>query len=205
MDRLLFSFAAVLACGSVPAHAADASADAAADSAVDAAADQPIVVTGQQVKYGSKSTSTATKTDTDVKDIPQALTTVTAQQIEDQQLRSVGDLMLFVPGASYNAGRATATRSCCAATAAPPTSSSTSTIETAPKVSALHNLKTTPNPGITSPGRRADERTQPVGAELNDVISFGNASVCQKENDSLPYCNTGYWNYWQLLSSTTSA
>jgi len=104
MDRLLFSFAAALACGSVPAHAADASADAAADSAVDAAADQPIVVTGQQVKYGSKSTSTATKTDTDVKDIPQALTTVTAQQIEDQQLRSVGDLMLFVPGASYNAG-----------------------------------------------------------------------------------------------------
>jgi catecholate siderophore receptor len=98
MGRLLFPFAAALVCGAAPTHAADAAADASAD------ADQPIVVTGQQVKYGVKATSTATRTNTDVKDIPQALTTVTAQQIEDQQLRSVGDLLLFVPGASYNAG-----------------------------------------------------------------------------------------------------
>ena len=67
------------------------------------------------MKYGVKSTSTATKTDTDVKDIPQALTIVTSAQIEDQQLRSVADLLTFVPGASYNAARAIATRSCCAA------------------------------------------------------------------------------------------
>jgi len=100
MDRLLFPLAAALACGAAPAHAAEA---AAADaSAADGA--EPIVITGQQVKYGVKSTTTATKTNTDVKDVPQALTTVTAQQIEDQQLRSVGDLLLFVPGASYNAG-----------------------------------------------------------------------------------------------------
>ena len=100
MDRLLFPLAAALACGAAPAHAAEA---AAADaSAADGA--EPIVITGQQVKYGVKSTTTATKTNTDVQDVPQALTTVTAQQIEDQQLRSVGDLLLFVPGASYNAG-----------------------------------------------------------------------------------------------------
>jgi catecholate siderophore receptor len=98
MARLLFSFTAALACGAAPAHAATAADEATADT------DQTIVVTGQQVKYGSKSTSTATKTDTEVKDIPQALTTVTAQQIGDQQLRSIGELMLFVPGASYNAG-----------------------------------------------------------------------------------------------------
>jgi catecholate siderophore receptor len=105
MDRLLlFSSAAALACGAAPVHAAEAAAaDASGDSgAADAA--EPIVITGQQVKYGVKATATATKTETDVKDIPQALTTVTAQQIEDQQLRSVGDLLLFVPGASYNAG-----------------------------------------------------------------------------------------------------
>ena len=102
MDRLFYPFAAALACGAVPAYAADGAADSAADAA--AGADQTIVVTGQQVKYGNKSTSTATKTDTDVKDIPQALTTVSRQQIDDQQLRSVGDLLLFVPGASYNAG-----------------------------------------------------------------------------------------------------
>ena len=99
MDRLLFPVAAALACGAVPGHATEtALADAAAG------ADQTIVVTGRQVKYGNKSTSIATKTDTDVKDVPQALTTVSSQQIADQQLRSLGDLLLFVPGASYNAG-----------------------------------------------------------------------------------------------------
>jgi catecholate siderophore receptor len=100
MVRLFIPIAATLACGSLPAGAA--AADAAA-SASDSAA-EPIVITGQQVKYGARATSTATKTETDVKDIPQALTTVTSQQITDQQLRSVGELLLFVPGASTNAG-----------------------------------------------------------------------------------------------------
>jgi catecholate siderophore receptor len=105
MDRLLlFPFAAAIACGATPAHASDAAAAEADATAAAAYAAAPIIVTGQQVKYGIKATSTATKTATDVKDIPQALTTVTSQQIEDQQLRSVGDLLLFVPGASYNAG-----------------------------------------------------------------------------------------------------
>ena len=100
MDRLLLlSAVSVFACGATPAFAAEAAADGAA-----AETSEPIVITGQQVKYGVRSTSTATKTSTDVKDVPQALTTVTSQQIEDQQLRSMGDLMLFVPGASYNAG-----------------------------------------------------------------------------------------------------
>ena len=100
MDRLLLlSLASVFACGTTPAFAADAATGGAA-----ADASEPIVITGQQLKYGVKSTSTATKTNTDVKDIPQTLTTVTSQQIEDQQLRSMGGLMLFVPGASYNAG-----------------------------------------------------------------------------------------------------
>ena len=50
------------------------------------------------------STSTATKTNTDIKNIPQALTIVTDGQIADQQLRSVADLLNFVPGASYGSG-----------------------------------------------------------------------------------------------------
>ena len=41
---------------------------------------------------------------TDIKNIPQALSIISSAQIEDQQLRSVGDLLLFVPGASYNSG-----------------------------------------------------------------------------------------------------
>lgn len=98
MGRLLLPLAAALACGAAPAYANDIVADPSSDGAA------PIVVTGQQVHYGVKATSTATKTATDVKDIPQALTTVTSEQIADQQLRSVGDLLKYVPGASYGGG-----------------------------------------------------------------------------------------------------
>ena len=102
MDRLLYPFAVALACGAAPAFAAEtAAADAVASA--DASADQ-IVVTGERVPYGVKATSTATKTPTDIRNVPQALTVVTKAQIDDQQLRSVGDLLLFVPGASYNSG-----------------------------------------------------------------------------------------------------
>jgi len=102
MDRLALSIlAAAAACGAGPAYADGADANA---SAGEASSSNTIVVTGQQMKYGERSTGTATKTDTNVKDIPQALTTVTSQQIQDQQLDSVGDLLLFVPGASYGGG-----------------------------------------------------------------------------------------------------
>ncbi|MEO7276693.1 MAG: TonB-dependent siderophore receptor [Sphingomicrobium sp.] len=51
-----------------------------------------------------QSTISATRTGTAVKDVPQALTIITAAQIDDQQLRSVADLLNFVPGASYGSG-----------------------------------------------------------------------------------------------------
>src|SRR5690242_6645253 len=98
MDRLLFPLAAALACGAAPLHAADTLGDESANGI------DPIVITGQQLKYGSKSTSTATRTNSDVRDIPQGLTTVTSRQIEDQQLRSIANLLLYVPGASYGGG-----------------------------------------------------------------------------------------------------
>jgi catecholate siderophore receptor len=100
MDRLFaYPLAAALLCGAAPVSAAEASADAA-----DGADQREIVITGQRLEYGIKATSTATKTSTDIKNIPQALTVVSSGQIADQQLRSVGDLLLFVPGASYNSG-----------------------------------------------------------------------------------------------------
>src|SRR4051794_13891159 len=99
MGRLFLTpLAAALACGAGPVYASDAATEASSGGS------DPIVITGQQVKYGVRSTSTATKTDTNIKDIPQALTTVTSRQIEDQQLRSVGEMLLYVPGASYNGG-----------------------------------------------------------------------------------------------------
>jgi catecholate siderophore receptor len=98
MDRLfIFSFAAALLCSTAPALAADVAADGAADQ-------REIVVTGDRIPYGVKVTSTATKTNTDIKDVPQALTIVTSGQIKDQQLRSIADLLNFVPGASYGSG-----------------------------------------------------------------------------------------------------
>ena len=75
-----------------------------AATAASAAAADTIVVTGDRIQYGVRATSTATKTDTDVRNIPQAMTVVSSGQIADQQLRSVADLLTFVPGASYGSG-----------------------------------------------------------------------------------------------------
>jgi len=102
--------AAFLASVSSPALAATAdsaekdAATAAASTAASAAAEQTIVVTGQRPEYGAKSTSTATKTNTDIRNIPQALTVISEKQIEDQAIRSVAELLTFVPGATPGTG-----------------------------------------------------------------------------------------------------
>jgi catecholate siderophore receptor len=101
MDRV---FTLTCACASLVVARPAAAEEADASSASSIAAGAEIVVTGERMKYGVKRSSTATKTDTDLKNIPQAVSIVSAAQIEDQQLRSVGDLLLFVPGASYNSG-----------------------------------------------------------------------------------------------------
>jgi catecholate siderophore receptor len=102
MDRLfVLSFGAALLCGGAPVCAADNATDATAEGAAD---QREIVVTGQRVEYGVRATSTATRTRTDIRNIPQALTVVSEGQIQDQQLRSIGDLLNFVPGASYGSG-----------------------------------------------------------------------------------------------------
>jgi len=99
MTRLsALSLGAALLCSASPVIAADA---AAADAA---AAGPEIIVKGERIPYGVKVTTTATKTPTDIRNVPQALTIVSSAQIEDQQIRSVGEMLLFVPGASYNSG-----------------------------------------------------------------------------------------------------
>src|SRR6476659_1090495 len=101
MDRLLlYPLAAALVCGAAPAHAAGTDATASAD----AGTGPDIVITGERVPYGVKVTTSATKTATDIRNVPQAMTIISSQQIADQQIRSVGELLLFVPGASYNSG-----------------------------------------------------------------------------------------------------
>ena len=66
--------------------------------------DQAIVVTGQRLEYGVNATSTATRTNADLKDIPQSLSVISERQIEDQSLRSIADVLTYVPGATPGTG-----------------------------------------------------------------------------------------------------
>ena len=101
---VLLASAASFVAIAIPAQALAAEAEAAVAVADSAEASETIVVTGQREEYGVRSTSTATKTPTDIKDIPQALTVISESQIEDQALRSIADVLMFVPGATPGTG-----------------------------------------------------------------------------------------------------
>ncbi len=94
---------AAIAADAADSTAAAATATAGAAATADAAS-QTIIVTGQRGEYGAKKTSTATKTNTDIRNIPQALTVISEKQIEDQSIRSVAELLTFVPGATPGTG-----------------------------------------------------------------------------------------------------
>ena len=84
-----------------PALAADTGAGG---ETVELAEADPIVVIGDRGGYDVKDTCAATKTCTPLKDVPQAVSVVTAEQIADQSLRSIADVLYLVPGASVNSG-----------------------------------------------------------------------------------------------------
>ncbi|URD59852.1 TonB-dependent siderophore receptor [Sphingomonas sp. KRR8] len=88
-----------------PAIAADKAGSAVAALTERENLEQPTVtVTGKREEYGVSATSTATRTNTLLRNVPQAISVVSQAQIEDQSLRSVADLLMFVPGASPNSG-----------------------------------------------------------------------------------------------------
>ena len=68
-----------------------------AAAAADEIDTEQIVVTG--TRDARPSTSTATRTDTPLRDVPQAVSVVGREQIEDASLRSIGDVLRYVPGA----------------------------------------------------------------------------------------------------------
>ncbi len=78
----------------------------------DATADQPqrdylpvdIVVTGHNDGYGEEDGSTATKTPTPLIDVPQAVTMITEDQLDDQAITQLGDALRYVPGVSLGTG-----------------------------------------------------------------------------------------------------
>ncbi|PPC94340.1 MAG: TonB-dependent siderophore receptor [Methylotenera sp.] len=59
----------------------------------------PVVSDTQPVKgYQAKRSTTATKTDTELRDVPQAISVVTQDQIKDQSIQSVSESVRYVPG-----------------------------------------------------------------------------------------------------------
>lgn len=92
--------ASTLTIGSA-AHAADTNA---ADTTLDAAEAEQIVVIGQRLGYDAKTSATATKTETRLVDVPQSVSVITGQQIDDQALRSMSDVLRYVPGATAAQG-----------------------------------------------------------------------------------------------------
>jgi catecholate siderophore receptor len=89
-----------------PAFAADKSAalDSAALDSAALDAESTVVVTGQRSEYGAQETCTATRTCSDVRDVPQSLSVISESQIEDQALRSIADVLMYVPGATPGTG-----------------------------------------------------------------------------------------------------
>lgn len=54
--------------------------------------------------YAAKRTATATKTDTPLRDVPQAVTVVTQEAIKDQGMRGMADVVRYVPGMTMAQG-----------------------------------------------------------------------------------------------------
>jgi catecholate siderophore receptor len=54
--------------------------------------------------YTVPAVSSATKTPTPLRDVPQSVTVVTKELIKDQMMMSVGDVMRYVPGIGVHQG-----------------------------------------------------------------------------------------------------
>jgi catecholate siderophore receptor len=55
-------------------------------------------------RYAAVSTSTATKTNTLLRDVPQAISVITDELIKDQSIRGIGDAVRYVPGVGVSQG-----------------------------------------------------------------------------------------------------
>ncbi|MFM7027097.1 MAG: TonB-dependent receptor [Chakrabartia sp.] len=69
-----------------------------------AAEDQAIIVTGYLDGYRAVSTTSGTKTDTPILDVPQSISVMTAQQLRDEAILGIADLVRHIPGASAGQG-----------------------------------------------------------------------------------------------------
>lgn len=80
-------------------------APALAEAAGEASADAPaIIVYGRPEGYDIEKTRTATKTETPLIDVPQTVSVISREQIEDQGIESLGDALRYVPGVVLGQG-----------------------------------------------------------------------------------------------------
>lgn len=96
-SRLALALSAALVSGST-------FADTTAATSADDSNIEHIQVTGEKQQYKVQTTTTATKTNTLLRDIPQAITVVTEQQMADQSMQSMADVVRYVPGVQMSQG-----------------------------------------------------------------------------------------------------
>lgn len=90
---LLASSAAAMTAMAAPSWADEAAAEGAAGT-----------ITVLSPQYHSPIITSATRTDTPVRDVPQSITVITRDLINDQAMRSVADVLRYVPGAQVAQG-----------------------------------------------------------------------------------------------------
>lgn len=106
MNTLLASVALMALPGL--AHATEATALAAdlsgeMESEADAES-RTIVVVGHTGGYHAETTTSATRTDTPLLDVPQSITVVTRQRLDDQAVRSMAEVLRYIPGTTVGQG-----------------------------------------------------------------------------------------------------
>ena len=63
-----------------------------------------IIITGKIDGYRTLDTTSGTKTNTPILNVPQTINVITDEQIRDQAIRSVADLVRLLPGVSAGQG-----------------------------------------------------------------------------------------------------
>ena len=66
--------------------------------------DRTILVIGKSDGYVATNSVTATKTDTPLIDVPQTISVVTRERLDDQASRSIADVLRYVPGTTIGQG-----------------------------------------------------------------------------------------------------
>lgn len=94
---------AALLAGAAAIGAGEAAADQSVEMRLAMISDR-VVVTGERTDYANDHTATATKTDTALIDIPQSISLITRDLIDDQMMRSMADVVQYVPGVQMGQG-----------------------------------------------------------------------------------------------------